>query len=77
MKYLHATLAFIFMFVVCFVIGGLVLKRLVPQSAGTIFNPFAQAYWTDNWEGLVAGLLGGVFFARRTLKQYDKRAMEA
>ena len=65
MKYVHVALAFLFMFFVSFFIWGYVLRRVIPQGPGTVYNPFALAHWTDNWEGLIAGLIVGGLFARR------------
>ncbi len=71
MKYVHAVLAFVFMFVVAFLVGGFILRRIVPQGPDTVFNPFAAAHWSDNWEGLVCGVVAGVLYVRGVLRQYE------
>ncbi len=76
MKYLHAVLAFILAFVVVFFIAGLTVKRLLPHMPGMSMNPFALAYWTNNWPGLGLGIVGGVLYALREMRQYGKGARD-
>jgi hypothetical protein len=69
MRRTTATIAFLFMFAIGFILGGwFLMPHLSPVPEHPV-GVFEAEYWTTNWAGVLLGLALGTLSARSTLKR--------
>lgn len=76
MRYATAIIAFLFMFVLGFFLGGWLLMPHLPPVPDHPVSAFEAEFWTTNWAGALLGLLLGTLSARSTLKRKPQAAGE-
>jgi len=69
MRWITPVLAFLLVFAVGFVLGGLFLMPHLPPTPDQPVSAVQWRYWVDNWAGALLGLLLGAASARSTLKR--------
>ncbi len=69
MKYLSATVSFVFVFAGVFFLAGWFLMPHLPPVPDRPISAFEGEYWVDNWIGVLLGLLLGGLSARSVFKK--------
>ncbi len=84
MKYVSAAVSFIFVFIGVFFVSGWLLMPYLPPVPDRPIWAFEWEYWTDNWIGVLLGIVLGGLSARSVLKKAKreeqkepKKALEA
>ena len=72
MKWVSAIISFIIVFVLSFVLGGWLLMPHLPPVPDRPISWVETEYWTDNWAGVLLGLILGGLSARSILKKADR-----
>ena len=69
MKYVSATLSFLFVFAGLFFLAGWFLMPHLPPVPDRPISALEAEYWLDNWAGLVLGVIFGALSAWSVLKK--------
>ena len=73
MKWVSASISFIVVFVLSFILGGYFLMPHLPPVPDRPISVFETEYWMDNWAGALLGLVLGGLSARSVLKKADRK----
>jgi membrane associated rhomboid family serine protease len=69
MKYFSAAVSFLVIFIFGFFLGGWFLMPYLPPVPTRPISPFESEYWSDNWAGLLTGLVLGSLSAWQELRR--------
>jgi hypothetical protein len=69
MKYISASISFLFVFAGVFFLAGWFLMPHLPPVPDHPISAFEADYWKNNWVGYLLGAVLGFFSARSLLKK--------
>jgi drug/metabolite transporter (DMT)-like permease len=73
MKYVSASISFLFVFIGVFFLAGWFLMPYLPPIPNRPVSVFENEYWIDNWIGLLLGIVLGGLSAISVLKKANKK----
>jgi hypothetical protein len=68
-RMVKATVSFIVVFVIAFVLGGWFLMPHLPPTPDHPVGVLEAEYWTTNWAGALLGIILGGLSARSAIKK--------
>jgi hypothetical protein len=72
MKYVSATISFLFVFAGVFFVAGWWLMPHLPPVPDHPVSALEAEYWKDNWIGYLLGTVLGALSARSVIKKADR-----
>jgi hypothetical protein len=76
MKYLSATLSFVFVFAAAFFLAGWFLMPYLPPLPHYAVSVYDIAYWKNNWSGYLLGVVFGFLSARSVVRHADSKGQK-
>ena len=73
MKWVNASISFLFVFVFTFILAGLFLMPHLPPVPEGPVSAFEARFWVDNWVGVLLGILLGSISARSIARKERKK----
>ena len=70
--WIRATVSFVVVFAIAFVLGGMLLMPHLPPVPDHPVHFFELEYWKTNWAGALLGLLLGALSAMSIVKKESK-----